>query len=125
MDEVQNACDYVNDNYGNYVVAYRNTKFIDIVPTGCSKGTGVKWVSKEENIDIKDVYVIGDSWNDDSMFEVTDKSFTFTYAEEELREISQPQEEFIAEAITQFNEEADKIDELEKLVKQIMERNKD
>ena len=31
--------------------------------------------------------------------------------EEELREISQPQEDFIAEAITQFNEEADKIDE--------------
>lgn len=31
--------------------------------------------------------------------------------EEELREISKPQEEFIAEAIKQFNEEADKIDE--------------
>ncbi len=85
IDVVQDACDYVNDNYGNYVIAYRNTRFIDIVPAGCSKGSGVKWVSKEENIDIKDVYVIGDSWNDDSMFEVTDKSFTFTYAEEELK----------------------------------------
>ena len=31
--------------------------------------------------------------------------------EEELREMSQPQEEFIAEAIKLFNEEADKIDE--------------
>ena len=31
--------------------------------------------------------------------------------EEELREISQSKEDFIAEAIKKFNEEADKIDE--------------
>ena len=30
--------------------------------------------------------------------------------EEKLRKISQPQENFIAEAIKQFNDEADKID---------------
>ena len=102
MDEVQNACDYVNDNYGNYVVAYRNTRFIDIVPVGCSKGAGVKWVSKEENIDIKDVYVIGDSWNDDSMFEVTDKSFTFTYAEEELKEKTNYIVETVAECVDKY-----------------------
>ena len=102
INEVQAACDYVNDNYGNYVIAYRNTRFIDIVPIGCSKGSGVKWVSDEENIDIKDVYVIGDSWNDDSMFEITDKSFTFTYAEEELKEKTNYIVETVAECIDKY-----------------------
>lgn len=102
VDMVEDACNYVNDNYGNYVVAYRNTRFIDIVPAMCSKGSGVKWISEEENIDIKDVYVIGDSWNDDSMFEVTDKSFTFTYAEEELKEKTNYIVETVAECIDEY-----------------------
>ncbi len=102
VNVVQDACDYVNDNYGNYVIAYRNTRFIDIVPVGCSKGSGVKWISKEENIDIKDVYVIGDSWNDDSMFEITDKSFTFTYAEEALKTRTNYIVETVAECIDKY-----------------------
>ena len=102
INVVQDACDYINDNYGNYVIAYRNTRFIDIVPAGCSKGSGVMWVSKEENIDIKNVYVIGDSWNDDSMFEITDKSFTFTYAEEELKSKTNYIVETVAECIDEY-----------------------
>ena len=102
VNTAQDACNYINDNYGNYVVAYRNTNFIDIVPIGCSKGSGVKWVSEEENIDIKDVYDIGDSWNDDSMFEITDKAFTFTYAEEALKAKTNYIVETVAECIDEY-----------------------
>ena len=34
---------------------------------------------------MKDVYTIGDSWNDVSMFDVTENSFTFDYVEKELK----------------------------------------
>lgn len=85
IEKVQDICDKINKNFGEYVIGYRNNVFIDIVPRGCSKGMAVKWVSDKENIQMDSVYTIGDSWNDDSMFEITNNSFTFYHAEEELQ----------------------------------------
>ena len=85
IEEVQKVCDKINNDYSDYVVGYRNNRFIDVVPKNCSKGMAVKWVSDKESIHIDNVYTIGDSWNDDSMFEITNNSFTFYHAEEELQ----------------------------------------
>ena len=102
VEEIQQVADYINNNYGDYVVCYRNTIFLDIVPKGCSKGKGVKYVSEVENLNMKNVYTIGDSWNDDSMFEVTKNSFTFTYAEKELQENTTHVVQTVAECIDNY-----------------------
>lgn len=102
IEKIQQACNSINDEYGSAVIAYRNQVFIDIVPKGCSKGSGVQWVAGNENIDIGDVFTIGDSWNDDSMFDVTSNSFTFNYAEEALKEKTKYIVTTVAECIEKY-----------------------
>ena len=85
INDIEKACDDINKKYGKYVVAYRNTNFIDVVPVGCSKGEGVNHVKETLGVDKKEVYAIGDSWNDISMFKVSGKSFTFHNVEKNLK----------------------------------------
>lgn len=70
------------DKYGEYVEAYRNQCFIDIVPKGCSKGNGIMMILEDEKLSTDDVYTVGDSFNDVSMFNITKNSYTFNHAEE-------------------------------------------
>lgn len=84
IEYVDKVCKEINEKYGDYVVAYRNVKYIDIVPLGCSKGAGVEYIKDKENINKELVYSIGDSWNDVSMFKASGKSFTFNHAEKAL-----------------------------------------
>ena len=102
VEEIQKVADYINNNYGEYVECYRNTIFLDIVPKGCSKGHGVKCVSEIVDLHMDDVYTIGDSWNDDSMFQVTKNSFTFTYAEEGLQKKTTHVVETVAQCIDKY-----------------------
>ena len=44
-------------------------KVNELTPKGCTKGNGVERYSELMNIDKKDVYVVGDSGNDITMFE--------------------------------------------------------
>lgn len=102
VEEIQKVAAYINNNYGDYVECYRNTIFLDIVPKGCSKGHGVKCVSEIVDLHMDDVYTIGDSWNDDSMFQVTKNSFTFTYAEEGLQKKTTHVVETVAQCIDKY-----------------------
>ena len=85
IDELDKICDSINKKFGEDIVCYRNTFCIDVVPKGCSKGEGVKFVCERENIDYSDLYTIGDSFNDISMFNITENSFTFTECEEGVK----------------------------------------
>lgn len=102
VEAIQKVADYINNNYGQYVECYRNTIFLDIVPKGCSKGNGVKCVSDIVDLRMDNVYTIGDSWNDDSMFQVTRNSFTFTYAEEGLQKKTTHVVETVAQCIDKY-----------------------
>ncbi|WP_195266809.1 HAD family hydrolase [Clostridium sp. 1001275B_160808_H3] len=84
--EIEELKNKINKNYGDKIIAYRNDIYIDIVPLGCSKGNGIKYLSNQELIKDEDVYTIGDSWNDVSMFNITKNSFTFHHVEKELKE---------------------------------------
>ncbi|NLB49066.1 MAG: HAD hydrolase family protein [Erysipelotrichia bacterium] len=44
-------------------------KVIELTPRGCTKGNGVEKYCQIMNIDHNNVYVVGDSGNDISMFE--------------------------------------------------------
>ena len=64
---------------------YRNQSFIDIVPKDSSKSDGISKALSSYDVKEDNVFVIGDSWNDLSMFEKYKNSYTFSYAEEELK----------------------------------------
>ncbi|MBE6054986.1 MAG: HAD family phosphatase [Clostridium sartagoforme] len=80
--------DLLIKKYGQELEAFRNQYFIDIAPKDCSKGNGLKSILELNNIKEEDLYAIGDSFNDVSMFELTDNSFTFHNVEEELKNIA-------------------------------------
>ncbi len=71
---------------GDRTSLYRNQNFIDIAPKNCSKSEGIAKILHRYEVDEDNVYVIGDSWNDLSMFKNYKNSYTFTYAEEELKQ---------------------------------------
>ena len=54
----------LNEHFSGTLTAYPNNYCVDIVSKGISKATGVEFIKEYENVDIDDVYVIGDSYND-------------------------------------------------------------
>lgn len=78
----------INNRYGDSVEVFRNQCFIDIVPIGCSKGEGLLKVIEREGLSQDNLYVVGDSFNDISMFEVTKNSYTFNNVEDGVKELA-------------------------------------
>lgn len=58
---------------------------IDIIPRNASKANGILELCKHYQIAKEDVYVVGDSENDISMFTVTDNSYCIDHAEEKVK----------------------------------------
>ena len=73
------------ETFGDSYGIFRNQAFVDMVGKDCSKGSGLKKILEMENWDINNLYTIGDSYNDISMFEITDNSYTFNRAEEGVK----------------------------------------
>lgn len=84
-DKIDLICSKINTEYSTNCIAFRNTKYIDVVPVGCSKGNAVKFVCDKENVSSENIYTIGDSFNDVSMFNITENSFTFTDCDDKLK----------------------------------------
>lgn len=101
-EEVDNVCMNINEKFNKYIVAYRNSYYIDVVPKGCSKGSGVNIISRNLNIDRDHIYVIGDSFNDVSMFEEFKNSFTLTHAEEKLKSYTNFVVDSVSECIEKY-----------------------
>lgn len=68
--------------YGDEVTAFHNVTHVDVVPRGCSKGSGVEVVRK--SFHITEMYGIGDSYNDLPLLQSVDHPYTLTHAPEEL-----------------------------------------
>ena len=90
------------DKYGEYVEAYRNQCFVDIVPKGCSKGNGIMMILEDEKLDTDDVYTVGDSFNDVSMFNITKNSYTFNGAEELIKPHANNLVDYVYEVIDEI-----------------------
>lgn len=65
-----------------YIV--RGPDFLEIVPHGYSKATGIKYLLQYFNIDINDCYVFGDSMNDRAMLEYVKHAIVMGNGEPEL-----------------------------------------
>jgi len=85
LDVIDSISNTINSLFSDYCVSYRNLNFIDIVPLGCSKGNGIDKICSIINLDYNNLYTIGDSFNDVSMFNITKNSFTFDYCEDKLK----------------------------------------
>lgn len=73
----------INEQFNGKINAFQNQDSIDFVAVDASKGEGVNHIAKYFNID--DIYVIGDSWNDISMFEKCQNSFTFNHSPKDVK----------------------------------------
>lgn len=58
---------------------------IDIASDGISKGLAIKYICDKYEINPNEVAVIGDSFNDLSMFELFENSFVLAHAKEEVK----------------------------------------
>ncbi|MGL4913048.1 MAG: Cof-type HAD-IIB family hydrolase [Romboutsia sp.] len=86
IEKTEEKIKEIDSKLGEEVTVYRNQYFIDIVPKGISKAEGISKVLDTYGVKEDDVFVIGDSWNDLSMFKKYNKnSYTFSYAEDELK----------------------------------------
>ena len=101
-EEIEDIKNRINEKYGDYVIAYRNDIYIDVVPIGCSKGNALKELIKQEDILEENAYAIGDSWNDISMFEVVKNSFTFHHVEHEIKNYASYLVSSVSECIEKF-----------------------
>lgn len=85
--------------FGDELSIFRNQFFVDISSKGSSKGEGLKEVLKLENKTLNDIYTIGDSFNDISMFEITDNSYTFNRAEDGVKAHANNHVDYVHEII--------------------------
>lgn len=91
--------DYIQQNYGDYVEAYFNTHYVDVVPSGCSKGNGVKQLLALMDESVDEVYAIGDSYNDLSMIQVADFGYTFHHAHDDIKKETPHHVHYVYEVI--------------------------
>lgn len=101
-ERIESICSYINNTYYDICTAFRNVNYIDIVPTGCSKGNAVKFVCSHENLSVDNIYTIGDSFNDLSMFEITKNSFTFYHCNEILKKNTNYLVNSVAECVNNY-----------------------
>jgi hypothetical protein len=85
IDEIEELRNEIESGFGKEIEAYRNVKYIDVVPKGISKGEGIRTIMELEGIIRKNVHVIGDSFNDIPMFREAGSSYTLSHAEDELK----------------------------------------
>lgn len=90
-------CSEINRLFGGEVTAFQNVEYIDVVAKGCSKGTGVRMV--KEKLQPEQIMAIGDSFNDISMLESADLSFTFHRSPEEVQKKADHLVDTVEEAI--------------------------
>lgn len=84
-DILKDVVNRINNKYSDFVIAYKNNRYIDIVPVNCSKGEAVNKLEKLINISHKDIYTIGDEDNDISMIDNRYSSFTFNRSKENIK----------------------------------------
>lgn len=92
----------IQKEFSNTVDAFRNSFFVDIVSKGCSKGNALLDVLKYENSSKEQLYCIGDSMNDVSMFKITPNNYTFNYTEDVVKEHASHLVDSIFEVIDQM-----------------------
>ena len=91
----------INRKMGDRLAAFQNIDYLDIIPAGSSKGTGLAFVKEAYHSEL--TAGIGDSFNDIPMMDAADLAFTFRRSEMEVQEHADHIVDSIAEAIAIMN----------------------
>ena len=75
VEQAQEAAAQINERYADELTAYVNLNSIDVVPAGCSKGAGLARIAQRYGATL--TAGIGDSFNDVSLLDAADVSYTF------------------------------------------------
>ncbi|MEG0275911.1 MAG: HAD family hydrolase [Coprobacillus sp.] len=89
---------YIADNFSEYAHGCLNTHYLDITAVGCTKGSGVLAL-KDLLHEKVETYCIGDSYNDISMFELSDHAYTFHTVNEDISNHADKQVDYVYEVI--------------------------
>lgn len=98
-DKAYQSTKHLDEISGEDFDVYQNEASLDVVAYGCSKGNSILKLIDILNIDLKDTYCIGDSYNDLTMFEKCPGSFTFNTSDEPIKESTKYLVNSVAEAI--------------------------
>ncbi len=91
------VCQRIQEKYGDFVDAYQNIRYVDVVSKGCSKGLAIQNFIQKDHIDL--MGGIGDSYNDLPMLEVVDEAFTFHHSPEVVKKSADHLVDSVAQAI--------------------------
>ncbi|WP_415967465.1 HAD hydrolase family protein [Faecalitalea cylindroides] len=81
--------------------AFPNQFYVDIIDKKCSKGNAVNFI--QNHFSLEKVFAIGDSYNDLSMLNAADVSFTFQESSEDVKRVADYVVKSLSEAVDQFD----------------------
>lgn len=89
LDEAKTICNYINKKYKLFLKSYVivTTKSVEIISSKCNKAKSVQKIAKAQKINNKDIYAIGDSYNDLDMIKQFN-GYTMENGKDELKQIS-------------------------------------
>lgn len=73
---------------GDFQCIIRSSSFMELIPHGCSKATGIKYLMDYYNVPLENVFVFGDSNNDLEMLKYVPNSIAMGKATKEVLEIA-------------------------------------
>lgn len=77
----------INAKFGDEVTAFHNVTHIDVGPKGCSKGSGIDVIRKA--FSVREMYGIGDHYNDLPFLKKVDHPYTLDHAPQEVKDASE------------------------------------
>lgn len=89
-------------SFGEIIDVYQNERHIDFAAKGCSKGNGIRYLIDYYHLNPQDMAVIGDSWNDITMLESVENSFTFNRSPDDVKKVAKYLVDGIDECINQL-----------------------
>jgi Cof subfamily protein (haloacid dehalogenase superfamily) len=85
-DENLEIVKHLNEQLPDHIASYVSSSYtIDITSAKNSKGNAIKHLCDLNGIDLSDIAVIGDSYNDISMFELTQNCYVMSHADEVVK----------------------------------------
>lgn len=100
IDEAHEAAALVREHFAGVLTAYVNLASIDVLPAGCSKGTGLRHLAEYYGADL--TAGIGDSFNDLELLDAADVAYTFKSSPEEMHRSADLLVDSAAEALYDF-----------------------
>nr|WP_269140712.1 HAD-IIB family hydrolase [Radiobacillus kanasensis] len=93
----------VDDRFGAVIESYLSDEHcVDILPKGISKASGIQYLLDKYDLEPEEIAVIGDSFNDVPMMQMTPNSFAMSGARDEVKKHARHTVDHVHEAIRYF-----------------------